>query len=734
MAFRNRFAALAVFLLAVTFFVISAVAATDGASGARYVVAQCGWHVGQDANWFDSSADKFGKSSYCQTPASADPFDGVHLINQVKNSTAGVGGTKFASWRWQAPAGTGIVNVHGQRWQYLREGFQHRIGGVPPNGTFSPFLELDTSDGTKRDFWQGFSPYARAFETRLVCYRPSDRNCLANGTILTGVRSLTISIDDSVKPTTQISGGLTGTGWLRGSQSLTFSNRDTGSGLRFAQTSVDGALRASTEMSCAKTMISGQWRGTKMQPCPTAATGSHVVDTRVIADGPHALHHCAVDFASSSACTVARTIRVDNNPPAAPKALTVDGGEGWHRVNDFSLSWTNPEQGVASPIAATLFRLSGPEGYSAGPWWRDASGRIDRIQLPGPGEYRARVWLVDQAGNTNESHSAETTLRLDNVPPTGYFTNPPEGDPGLVEVPVADRFSGVIGGSIGWRPASGGKWTTMPTRFLAAGEQKLLARFPDDLPRGDWLLRAAIVDRAGNLTVTDRRANGSKATVRTPLLDETRITAGLGSRMRDRHGQLEVGYGKRAHLTGRLTGVESGGIGRVGLTVSETPFPGSRSAPRSRTVRTDSRGYFDLWLAPGTSRRVNVKFAGTKRLQESSSGVLELRVRGQLKFRARPKRLRTGQRVFFRGRVLARGAWHPVRGNIVQIQYFEESARRWRPVALTRTDRHGRYRSSYRFRYITGVARIRLRALLVPSSRFPYSGAASKPVKIRVRG
>ncbi len=734
MAFRNRFAALAVILLAFTLLAISAVAATDGAAAARYVVAQCGWHVGQDATWFDSSADKFGKSSYCQTPASADPFDGVHLINQVKSGTDAIGGTKFASWRWQAPTGTGIVNVHGQRWQYLREGFQHRLGGVPPNGSFTPFLELDTSDGTKRDFWQGFEPFARAFETRLVCFRTSDRNCLANGTILTGVRSLTISIDDAVKPTAQTSGSLTGTGWLRGSQSLAFSNRDTGSGLRYAQTSIDNAVRSSTEMNCAKAMISGQWRGTKMQPCPVTATGTHTVDTRTLADGPHSLHHCAFDFAGSAGCTAATTIRVDNNPPAAPKGLTVKGGDDWHRVNDFSLSWSNPDQGPASPIAASLLRLSGPEGYSAGPWGKSAAGPIGGVRLPGPGEYRARVWLIDEAGNADETHSAEATLRLDNVPPTGYFADAPEEDPGLVEVPVADRFSGVAGGSIGWRPASGDKWTSIPTQFLSTGEQKLRARFPDDLPRGNWVLRAVIVDRAGNLTVTDRRANGSLVTVRTPLLDETRITAGFDSKLRDRGGEFEVAYGKRAHLSGRLTGVESGGIGNAELAVTETPFPGSRQATTTRKVRTDGRGYFEIWLSPGTSRRVSVEFAGNRRLQESGSGVLELRVRGKLLFKARPKRLRTGQKVFFRGRVLARGAWHPVRGNLVQIQYFEESARRWRPVTLTRTDRHGRYRTSYRFRYITGVARIRLRALLVPSSRFPYSGAASKPVKIRVRG
>ncbi|HMY25818.1 MAG TPA: hypothetical protein PLJ59_05775 [Solirubrobacterales bacterium] len=734
MAFRNRFAALAVILLAFTLFAISAIAATDGAAAARYVVAQCGWHVGQDASWFDSSADRFGKSTYCQTPDSVDPFEGVHLISQVKSSVDSVGGTKFASWRWQAPNGTGIVNVHGQRWQYLREGFQHRLGGVPQNGSFTPFLELDYSDGTKRDFWQGFEPYAQAFESRLVCYRTSDRNCEADGTVLAGVRSLTISIDDAVRPTAQISGGLAATDWLRGTQSLTFSNRDVGAGLRYAQTSIDGALRASTEMNCAKTMISGQWRGTKMQPCPTAATDSQTVDTRTLADGPHSLHHCAFDFAGSYGCTADRTIRVDNNPPAAPKGLTVEGGEVWQRTNSFNLEWTEPDQGPASPIVLSYFRLTGPDGYAGGPWYRTDPGKISGITLPGPGEYKARVWLADQAGNSDEAHAAEATLRLDNVPPTGYFVDPPEDDPALIRVSVADRFSGVQGGSVAWRPADGGDWHPISSDYLG-DRQMLEARFPDDLPRGSWVLRAAIADGAGNLTVTDRRANGSQMIVRTPLLDETQVSASLGSSRASRgRGTVEIGYGERAHLEGRLTGVESGGLGGATLTVTETPFPGSRAKVTSRQVRTDARGYFDLWLARGPGRRVVVGFAGTRRLQGSDSGVLELRVRGRLGFKARPKRLRTGRRVYFTGRVAARGAWQPTRGNLIQIQYFEESARRWRPIALTRTNRYGRYRSSYRFRYITGLARIRLRALLVPSSRFPYSGAASKPVVIRVRG
>lgn len=733
MSFRNRSAGLRLAFLTLALFLVFAVAAVEGAAGARYVVAQCGWRAGQDASWFDSSADRFGRSNYCQPPASADPFEGVHLISQFKASTETVGGTRFASWRWQTPPGTGIVNVHGQRWQYLTEGFQHRLGSVPPNGNFTPFLELGNSDGTKRDFWQGFEPYAQAFESRLVCFRPSDRTCAADGTVLAGVRSLTISIDDQVRPTSRVGGDIATGNWQKGSMSLTFTNRDTGAGLRFARTSIDGALLASSEMACEKVMVSGQWRGTRMQPCPTSAAGSHTVDTKTLADGPHSLQHCADDFAGSTGCSAPMTIRVDNNAPAAPRELSVDGGEGWHRKNSFDLAWVNPDQGVASPIVASLLGLQGPEGFTRGPWGGEGGGRITGIELPGPGEYRLRVWLVDQAGNSEASHAAEATLRLDDVPPTGYFEEAPEEDPALVRVPVSDRHSGVRGGSIAWREA-GGAWHELPTRFSTSGDPTLVARFPDDLPRGVWEMRAVAVDAAGNLGLIDRRANGSKMTVRTPLLDETVITAALVAGHREGRNRVLAGYGRRALLTGRLSGIESGGIGHVELTVTELPLPGSRWSARSRTVRTDRHGRFETWLRPGPGRNVSVRFAGTRRLQESASGVLELRVRGKLTFKAAPKRLRTGSKVSFRGRVLGREAWNPSRGNLVQIQYFEESARKWRPVTLARTDREGLYRTGYRFRYITGTARIRLRALLIPSSRFPYSGAASKPVLVRVRG
>lgn len=649
MTFRIRTAALA----AVLFTGLLALSATFGAGSAdaaRYVVAQCGWHVGQDAAWYDTSADRFMKSSYCQTPESADPFEGVHLLSQVKGSSKTVAGTRFATWRWQAPSGTGIVNVHGQRWQYLRDGFQHRIGGVVQGG-FSPFLTLDASDGTKRDFGQGFSPYAQAFESRLVCYRQEDKLCDASGTIQAAVRSLTISIDDAVRPSAQMTGALTGSWWLRGAQSLQFSNGDVGAGLRFAETSVDGSVHARSEMDCAKTMISGQWRGTRMQPCPVASTGTHVVDTRGLADGPHVLRHCAIDFAGSVGCAADHWFRVDNNAPGAPRQLAVAGGDGWHRTNGFDLTWAEPDQGVAAPIYGSLHRLVG-EGYRTDPVGSGLAGALKGVRVPGPGEHRIRVWLADQALNVDESHAVEATLRLDDVPPSGYFLDVTGDDPQQIRVPVSDVHSGVAGGSVSWMPIGGGEWEKLPGGFEASGQPMLTARIPADAPRGEWILRAEITDRAGNVTFTDRRANGSQMTVVTPLKDETAITAGFGEG-RSEGSLVQVGYGERARIVGRLTTASSEGLADQELLFTEEPFPGSRRGAVAGSVRTDSRGDFELWLEPGPGRRIRFKFPGSRRLGESVSGPLEMRVSGRLRFKVKPKRLRTGQAVRFRGRILA---------------------------------------------------------------------------------
>ena len=705
------------------------------AGAARYTVAQCGWHVGHDASWADTSADKFSRSSYCQAPGSADPFENVHLNSQTRTSTDKVSGTRFARWRWQAPPGTGIVTVRGQRWHVLFEGFQHRIGSVPPNGSFSPFEQYSDTDTVKRDFAGSFSPFASAIESRLLCARAEDKTCAAEWNSLAGVRGLTFTLDDSNRPTTAVGGPLSTGSWLRGAQSISFSDADSGSGLRYSQTLVDGAIRAQTEHGCSKSLIAGQWRGTKMRPCGTSTSGVHRLSTSSLSDGPHQLRQCAVDFAGNSGCLADRTIRTDNTAPGAPRNLAVAGGDGWHRSNGFRLEWQNPDQGPAAPVFGHVFRVKGAGGFDSGPVPAAGPGPLPAALVPGPGEYRISVWLIDMAGNSNPAAAAEATLRLDDVPPTAWFEDPPAGRPELLQVPVADAHSGVAGGRISYRRQGSDAWQKLPTELVGnTAGTGLEAVFPsEEVPAGTYEFQAVVLDRAGNATVTGKRGNGSVLTLNAPRKQRTVVTAKLT--LEGRSGlALKVPFGKTAKVTGRLSGASGSGLAGQVVEVLQDPASGSRARASSRPATTGREGFYSFTLDPGATRKVTVRFMGNDRYGESGAGPLHLKVKASLKLRAAPRRLETGEKLRLRGTVRSNWAKPSGRGNLVAIQYLETDSGKWRPVLVTRANRQGRFNASYRFRYITGSARIRMRAVLLPSSRFPYETATSKPVEVEVRG
>jgi hypothetical protein len=152
------------------------------------------------------------------------------------------------------------------------------------------------------------------------------------------------------------------------------------------------------------------------------------------------------------------------------------------------------------------------------------------------------------------------------------------------------------------------------------------------------------------------------------------------------------------------------------------------------SVETGEHGGFRLALAAGPSRRITVSYAGGPGLAAARRPALALRVRGAASLSAAPRSLTTGQSVHLWGRVRARGAPVPRRGKLVAIQYYEDAARLWRPVLVTRSDHSGRFQARYRFRYISGTAQIRLRAVALAEERWPYVPGASKPVTVRVSG
>jgi hypothetical protein len=729
------------------------------ASAGKYSVAQCGWHVDADADWADTTGGaKFRPDAWCATPVGSDPFDGAHMKSFTKGG-ATVSGTRFARWRWSAPPGTGITRVSGSWWHALNDGMEQRIGAVAWNGGFEPFAAAAATDVAPRDFVAGFAAPRPALEDRLLCARAESKWCGLEPGSWSAVRALTITIQDDTPPAAGLSGRLADPGWRRGAEGIGFWGNDAGSGVRFGETSIDGARVALHEYPCAKVLIGGEWRGTRMQPCLTVVSAAATVATTAFSDGPHSLGHCATDFAGNVSCVAPRTVLIDNNSPAQPRKLTLAGGEDWRRVDDFDFSWSNPDQGAASPIWGAYWRITGPAGYDSGvnlAGGREIAAIVDR-KLPRPGVYAFHLWLRDEAGNSSASTAIDVPMRLDDVPPTTAFepvvdSTGPEL-PQLVRAGVADEHSGPAAGTIECRRLDSERWIELPTKLQAddrgEGMAHLVAAVPERLGPGTYVFRAVANDGAGNVASTTRRADGTEMALRKtpPAVAPNRAPNGaavapqaktrLFARLRWRHRRgpsVTVPFGAAAKLSGRLLDADGGGLAGQRLRVVSRPSRGALAPRRVEAVLTGPRGGFRLALPAGPSRRITVAYRGGPGLASARRPALALRVRGGVTLEAAPRALRTGQSVRLRGRVRDRGAPLPRRGKLVAIQYYESEARRWRPVLVTRSDHSGRFRARYRFRYVIGTARIRLRAVALAEERWPYAPGASHPLILRVTG
>jgi hypothetical protein len=724
------------------------------ATAGKYSVAQCGWHIGADATWADSTGGaKFRPDSYCATPVAADPFDGAHLKSFTREDQGTVSGTRYARWRWDAPPGTGITRVSGTWWHALHDGIEQRIGVANWNGGFDPFASASTTDATPRDFVAGFSPAQPALEDRLLCARAESKWCSLSPGSWSAVRALTITVEDDYAPSTAVDGGMLAGGWLRGDRTLGYHVTDVGAGLKRTEGLVDGIPVAARDEPCNAISIGGELRATTMRPCSTDRLDYFLFNTRTFTDGPHSVGHCATDFAGNVSCIPQRQVLIDNNPPAHPRDLVVGGGEAWRRSNDFDLSWANPDQGPASPIGGASWRITGPAGYDSGAKFVPGHelGGLQNLFVPRAGVYAVNVWLRDEAGNESASSAASLPLRFDDVPPGVAFEPAAAGDAVATQIQaeINDAHSGPASGEIHYRRLDSQQWAELPAKFqrgAAAEKAELLARLPSDLGPGTYVFRADATDAAGNTASSTRRSDGPEMTVRKvagepiaalkraePVRGKARIFARL--HWRGRSGtELTVPFRTAAMLSGRLVDDDGAGLAGRPLRVTARPSRGALGEARVEALQTGSHGGFQLQLPAGTSRRIAVAFPGDAHLGPAERSPLTLRVRSGVELAASSSRLRTGESVRFSGRVRSLGAPLPRRGKLVSIQYFEQASRRWRPVLVTRTDHDGHFHAGYRFHYISGAARIRFRAAVLAEERWPYAPGASRPLVLRVTG
>ncbi|HEX5989330.1 MAG TPA: hypothetical protein VFY75_03850 [Solirubrobacterales bacterium] len=725
-------------LLALSVMLLAAAKAEAGG----YSVAQCGWFAEADAGWADTTGGaKFRPDAYC-VPPGGDSFDGVHVKSLTRDGQVSVSGTRFARWRWEAPPTTAITAVRGTWWHALHDGFEQRLGGVGGSGQFDPVLKAASTDTALRDFAFGFASPVAAFEDRLLCARGEEKWCSLDQGSWSGLRALTITVRDDTQPTTSILGGdLVSGGWRRGNQHVHVGDSDAGAGVRFGETFVDDTRVAINEYACDKALVGGEWRATRMRPCKTGESTTHWVNTAALSDGPHVLKHCTLDFAGNGLCAPTRSFLVDNNPPAHPRAVSLAGGEGWRRADDFDLDWENPDQGPGSPIAGASWRIAGAAGFDSGVQF--AAGRDRRsladLRVPAAGAYALQLWLRDEAGNEAPGSAVTVPLRFDDLRPEVRFsTDPAEAQ---LKADVSDLHSGPGGGQILYRRVDADAWIELPTKLVPGdrpGLSHLVAPTPE-LGFGTFVFRADATDAAGNAASTTLRADGTQMAIRrVPPPHLPKAKSRLFARLRGGHGgggSLTVPFGAPALLSGRLLRAADGaGLGGRKLRVVSRPSRGALAPTAVTAAETGEQGGFELRLPPGPSRRITVSFAGEDGLEPAVRRPLELRVRAGVILHAVPASLRTGQLVRLGGRVKSKGAPIPRRGKLIAIQYLEEVTHEWRPVLVTRSDHHGRFRARYRFRYVTGRAAIRLRATALAEERWPYVPGSSSPVTVRVRG
>ncbi len=466
----------------------------------------------------------------------------------------------------------------------------------------------------------------------------------------------------------------------------------------------------------------------------------------------------------------------DEQPPTARLGGTLVA-PGWHRGTvPLELTAGDLGAGVASEAAT----IDGATVLSAAPTCAtqliENEVRAAKMQ-PCPST-DSRSVEVDTTGLTDGPHTLggcatdfagdqgcapAAQIEVDNSPPTVAIGGVKEGE---ASATVSDRFSGVASATISVRKPGAEAWTELPTEDDrdGSGTATLTARLPD-LGGAAYSLRVVAADAVGNTATVQRQFpagsgetqagatapggkggddRGGKGSGREGPSSPTHGSSSAGGRGTHLSVRLMASGGKGSGLTvdhgtsvevrGTLTDAQRRGIEGRAVTVVVRGAAGVGGAPERRRVVTGRGGRFALSLPAGTSRRVVVSFHGGGGFAAAPRRSLALRVRAAVSLAADPVELDTGESVRLHGRVRLGPARVSGRGKIVAVQYLERATGRWRPALVVRTDAKGRFDTKYRFRYVTGLAEIRLRATAPAEGGWPFARGSSAPVTVTVHG
>ena len=468
-------------------------------------------------------------SAYSTCPANGGLNAGIS--NRITGLTVPI--LASSSHTFTAPAGTTISSI---RWggrlargdcswgvMMLAQPLSRYIFGLRPNAGCTN-TALDTSSATIPFLLPAGTTSIQQIAT---CGAPS---CGPGAAFHT--RSAAVTVEDPTRPVITVSGPLVSGRWVRGDQEIRIAASDNSGVL--SMTATLGSQSKAALFPCNYSLPRPCVSRSLITTLATLPTSGGVAQVAVR----------AVDAAGN--VTESRLpAKVDNEPPPRVRPVLA-GGEGWRRRNAFTATWDTPPQAFA-PIVRARYRLCGPSGCRDGSVDGADLRSIGPIAVPGQGDHTLQVWLEDEAGNQSYALSASEPvhLRLDQEAPDLAFDPQDAADPLRVSVLATDALSGLDTGTIEMRRRGGDSWHTL----AAARQGNRLVGYVDDerFRSGAFEFRAYARDLAGNESSTDRRANGSRATIDLPARFATRLAVG-GPQTRGRRGHRRVTSAPRAQV------------------------------------------------------------------------------------------------------------------------------------------------------------------------------------------
>ncbi|HXV05602.1 MAG TPA: hypothetical protein VFP23_06830 [Solirubrobacterales bacterium] len=720
----------------------AAMAAPRHAAAGEFTIDSCQ----ADAGNFASAAFEDFATRGMRWRRACDPLGpglrGLVTGNVVRSGTVARGaqsafvlaappGTAFSRLRWSGQA-------HRRDCRYALQLYAERPGGTPVTIKNVRANRHCPGNSAQASSW----PRPRAYDLggatrivqRVVCVGSSSaRYCSSRGLnyIQTFTAETTVADDSGPSVAVSPDGPLARGEWVSGIQDVGYETADN-VGVKSAQAWLAGAGRGTEQRPCDYA---------QRIPCPNGP-GRIEVNTQRLPEGTQPMYVSAEDAAGNVADSAPATVRIDNTPPGAV-AVGVEGGEGWRNRNGFNLGWENAPEGDRAPITAALYRLcrAGSSECVTSSQPGISISRIEGLAVPAPGEWEARLWREDAAGNQQPANaSLSVKLLFDPEPPELGFEDTSATDPTRISVLVTDRISGLGGGQIEISRAGSGVWQALPTN--AEGSQLVTHVDDASMPSGEYELRATARDRANNEASTESRLDGQPMRLTLPLRAGASLQAGVLKKRSVRHGgkshktrhkvtvlepRATVRFGRHVRLAGRLLDHAGNPLAGVSVQVYSRPREGTE-APLG-TLTTNAHGRFAYALDALASQTLRFSYPGTA-TRLPAEGRVTLLVAGHSTFAVSRSRVLNGQSVLFSGRVQGRPL--PAVGKFVELQVLLSG--KWQTFRTARSESDGRWRIAYRFKHTCGAQRYLLRLRLPAEAGYPFESAADRPLAVRVRG